>query len=159
MFYKCFRHLYAILSQWKNIIKTIKDPCTNIVYLPHHLVKNNRIFALEILPSKEMYSLIISQNTTTLISQQHFETLFPQLNLDLELIYLQPTILAKNFFKRFPTIKFWTTRWIWVISFFSLGLEQILWDRVVISMMKLYNIFSALATKLSQYGQKSNFNL
>ena len=103
MFYKCFRHLYAILSQWKNIIKTIKDPCTNIVYLPHHLAKNNRIFALEKLPSKEMYSLIISQNTTTLISQKHFETLFPQLNLDLEFIYLQPTILTKNFFKRFPT--------------------------------------------------------
>ena len=45
---------------WKGIIKTNNDSCTNIVYLDHYLVKNNRIATLEKLLSKEIYSLIIS---------------------------------------------------------------------------------------------------
>ena len=39
--------LMEIPNQWKRIIKTTNDSCTNIVYLSHHLVKNNRIVALE----------------------------------------------------------------------------------------------------------------
>ena len=63
--YKWFQLLHAIPSQWKRIIKTTDESCTNIVYLDYHLVKNNRIVALEKLDSKNFYSLIISQNMST----------------------------------------------------------------------------------------------
>ena len=36
--------------------------------LSHHLVKNNRMVALEKLHSKEIYSLIISQDMSTIFS-------------------------------------------------------------------------------------------
>ena len=81
MLYKWFQLCHAIPNQWKRIIKTINDFCTNIIYLSHDLVKNNRIVALEKLHSKEIYSLIISQNMSTPTSQQYFKTLFPHLNL------------------------------------------------------------------------------
>ena len=96
MLYKWFQLLHEISSQCKRIIKTTNDLCANMVYLDHHLVKNNRIDALEKLHAKEIYSLIISQDMSTPTSQQYFKTLFPHLNLDWKLIYLLPRILTKN---------------------------------------------------------------
>ena len=82
MFYKWCQLCHAIANQWKRIDKIINDSCTNIIYFSHHLVKNNRIAALEKLHSKEIYSLIISQDMSTPTSQQYFKTFFPNLNLD-----------------------------------------------------------------------------
>ena len=82
MFYKWFQLYHAIPNQWKKITKTTNGSCTNIVYLFHHLVKNDEIVALEKLYSKEIYSLIFSQNMSTPTSQQYFKTLFPHMNLD-----------------------------------------------------------------------------
>ena len=82
-------------NQWKSIIKTI-IVYLNIVYLDHHLVKNNRIVALEKLPLKEIFSLLISQNMSRSTSQQYCKTLFPHLNLDWKLIYFLLRILTKN---------------------------------------------------------------
>ena len=96
MFYKWFQLLHAIPNQWKSIIKTTNDSSTTIVYLGNHLTKNGRIIALEKLLSKEFYSLIILQNTSTPTSQQYFNILFPLLNFDWKLIYLLPRILTKN---------------------------------------------------------------
>ena len=96
MFYKWFQLLHAISNSWKKIIKITNDSCTNIVHPDHHLVKNNRIVALEKRPSKEIYSLLISQNRSAPSSQQYFKTLFSRLNFDWELIYLLPRILTKN---------------------------------------------------------------
>ena len=96
MFYKWFQLYHAIPNQWKRIIKTTNDSCTNIVYLSHHLVKNNRIVALEKLHSKEIYSLIISLNMSTPTPQQYFKTLFLHLNLCWKLIYLLSRILTKS---------------------------------------------------------------
>ena len=86
MFCKWCQLCHAIPNQWKRIIKTTNDSCTNIIYLSHHLVKNNRIVALEKLHSKKIYSLIVSQDMSTPISQQYFKTLFPHLNLEWKLI-------------------------------------------------------------------------
>ena len=90
MFFKWFQLYHAIPNQWKRIIKTTNVSCTDIIFLCHHLVKNNRIVALEKLHSKEISLLIISQNMDTPTSQQYFKTLFPHLNLDWKLIYLLP---------------------------------------------------------------------
>ena len=96
MFYKWLQLHHAIPNQWKKIIETTNGSCTNIVYLSHHLVKNNKTAALEKLHSKEVYSLIISQNMNTTTSQQYFKTFSPHLNLDWKLIYLLPRLLTKN---------------------------------------------------------------
>ena len=55
MFYKWFQLYYAVPNQLKRIVKTNNDFYTNIVYLDHPLVKDNRIAALEKLHSKEIY--------------------------------------------------------------------------------------------------------
>ena len=99
LFYKWFQLLHVIPNQWKRIIKITNDSCINIVYFEHHLVKNNRIVAMEKLYSKEIYSLIISQNMGTPTSQQCFKTLFLHLNLDWKLIYLLPRTLTKSTFQ------------------------------------------------------------
>ena len=52
--------------------------------------------ALEKLQSKEIYSLVISQNMRIPTLEQYFKTLFPHLNLDWKLIYLLPRVLTKN---------------------------------------------------------------
>ena len=54
MFCKWFQLYYAIPHQWKRIVKTTNDSCTNIVYPDHRFVKYNRIVALEKLHSKEI---------------------------------------------------------------------------------------------------------
>ena len=77
MFCKWCQLYHAIPNQWKRIIKITNDSCTNIIYLSHDLVKNNRIVALEKLHLKEIYSLIISEDMSTPASQQYFKTLFP----------------------------------------------------------------------------------
>ena len=51
MFYKWFQLYHEIPNQRKRIIKTTSGSCTNIVYLFHHLVKNNGIVLLEKLHS------------------------------------------------------------------------------------------------------------
>ena len=83
-------------KQCKRIIKIINYSCTKIVYLDHHLLKNNRIVALKKLHLEEVFSLLISQNMSTPTSQQCFKTLFLHLNLDWKLIYFLPRILTKN---------------------------------------------------------------
>ena len=67
MLYKRFQLLHAISNQLKRIIKTTNDSCTNIVCLDHHLVRNNRIVALEKLHSKEIYSYDFSKHEYTYI--------------------------------------------------------------------------------------------
>ena len=54
MFCKWFQLYHAIPHQWKRIVKTTNDSCTNIVYPDHRFVKCNRIVALEKLHSKEI---------------------------------------------------------------------------------------------------------
>ena len=150
MFYEWFQLLHAIPNQRKRIIKTTNDLSTTTVYFDHHLVKNNRIIALEKLPWKEIHSLIISQNMSTPTSQQHFKTLFPHLNLDWKIIYLLSQILIKNTSLRAFQYKVLNDVF-WIMSFSSLGLARLLCVYIEISMMKLYNIFSALANKLFHY--------
>ena len=120
--------------------------------LSHHLVKNNRMVALEKLHSKEIYSLIISQDMSTPTSKQYFQTLFPHLNLDWKLIYLLPRILTKNTSLSAFQYKVLNNVLYLNLKLFQFKLSTTSCVRIVISMLKLYNIFSASATKLFHYG-------
>ena len=94
---------------------------------------------------------------STPTSQQYFKNLFPYLNLDCKLIYLLPRILTKNTSLRAFQYKDLNNVLYLNHKIFEV-LVQLLWVRIVISMMKLYGIFST-ATKLFHYGQKSHFIL
>ena len=157
-----FRLLHEIIpKQWKRIIKTTNDSCSNIVYLSHHLVKNNRIVALEKLHSKETYSFYqnISQNMGTSTSQQYFKTFFPHWNLGWKLIYLLTRILTKNTSLRAFQYKVLNNVLYLNHKLSILRLVQLLCVSIIVSIVELYNIFSAIATKIPHYGQKSYFIL
>ena len=69
---------------------------TYVIYLDHHLTKNNLLLSLEKLTAKELYSILISKKSSIPTSQQFFNTLFPDLNLDWMLIYLLPREISRN---------------------------------------------------------------
>ena len=69
---------------------------TCVIYLDHHLIKNNLLLSLEKLTSKELYSILISKKNSILIAQQYFNSLFPDSNLNCKLIYVLPRKISRN---------------------------------------------------------------
>ena len=65
-----------------------KINCKNIIYLNHHLIKNNQILAIEKLIPKELYSLSIVLKNELPTSQKYFPNIFPNLQVDWKEIYL-----------------------------------------------------------------------
>ena len=53
--------------------------CKNIIYLNHHLIKNNQILAIEKFIPKELSSLFIVIKNELPTSQKHFCIIFPNL--------------------------------------------------------------------------------
>ena len=54
LYFKWFQLIYAIPKSWKLAILNDKGNCQNIVYLNHHLIKNNEILLIEKLIPKEL---------------------------------------------------------------------------------------------------------
>ena len=67
-----------------------KGNCKNIVYLNHHLIKNNQILTTEKFIPKELYSLSIVLKNELPTSQKHFRNIFPNLQVELKEICLLP---------------------------------------------------------------------
>ena len=67
-----------------------KGNCKNIVYLNHHLIKNNQILTIEKFIPKELYSLSIVLKNELPTSQKHFRNIFPNLQVELKEICLLP---------------------------------------------------------------------
>ena len=55
-----------------------------ILYLNHHLIKNNQILAIEKLILKELYSLSVILKNELLTSQKYFCNIFPNLQVSME---------------------------------------------------------------------------
>ena len=64
--------------------------------LARHLIKNDLLLSLEKLTSKELYSILISKKSSIPTSQQYFNSLFSDSNLDLKLIYLLPREINRS---------------------------------------------------------------
>ena len=54
LYFKWFQLIHAIPKSWKLAVLNDKGNCQNIVYLNHHLIKNNEILVIEKLILKEL---------------------------------------------------------------------------------------------------------
>ena len=70
--------------------------CKNIIYLNHHLIKNNQIFAIDKLIPKELYSLSIFLKNELHTSQKYFCSIFPNLQVEWKKIYLLPPKVSND---------------------------------------------------------------
>ena len=68
----------------------IKGNCKNIIYLNHHLIKNNQILPIEKLIPKELYSLSIVLKNELPTAQKYFSNIFRNLQVEWKEIYLLP---------------------------------------------------------------------
>ena len=102
-YFKWFYLLHAIPRHWKLAVLNDKGDCKNIIYLNHHLIKNNQILATEKLIPKELYSLSIVLKNELPMSQKYFCNIFPNLQVEWKEIYLLPRKVSidTNFFKVF----------------------------------------------------------
>ena len=96
---------------------------------------------------------------TTPTLQQYFTTLFLYLNLDWKLIYFLSRILTKNTCLKAFQYKFLNNELYLNHKLFPFKVSTTSFCFIVFSMMKLCNIFSAIAKNLFDYGDKSNFIL
>ena len=92
LYYKFSQMSHTIPKKWKQILRENgSEAC--VIYLDHHLIKNNLPLSLEKLTSKELYSMLISKKMHT-----HFtaNSLFPDSNIDWKLIYLLPRKISRS---------------------------------------------------------------
>ena len=89
-YFKWVQLTYAIPSPWELAALNDKGNCENIIYLNHHLVKNNQILAIEKLIPKELYYLCIVPKTELPMSQKYFCNIFSNLQVEWRKIYLFP---------------------------------------------------------------------
>ena len=73
MHFESFQLIHAIPKSWKKDIKADQGNRRNLLYLNHHLIKNNQIYSIEKLKPNELYSLSISLRNTVPTSQKYFE--------------------------------------------------------------------------------------
>ena len=74
----------------------IKEIAKNIIYLNHHLIKNNQILAIDKLIPKELYSLSIFLKNELPTSQKYFCNIFPNLQVEWKKIYLLPRKVSND---------------------------------------------------------------
>ena len=76
-YFKWVQLIHAIPRPWKSAALNDKGNCKNIIYLNHHLIKNNQILAIEKLIPKELYSLSIVLKNQLPTSQNIFAKFSP----------------------------------------------------------------------------------
>ena len=89
-YFKWFQLIHAIPRPWKLAVLNDKGTCKNIIYLNHHLIKNNQFLAIEKLISKELYSLSTALKNELPTSQKYFCNISSDLQVEWKEIYLLP---------------------------------------------------------------------
>ena len=71
-----FQLIHAIPRPWRVAVLNDKENCKNIIYLNHHLIKNNQILAIEkFIPKRTARFMYCSEKWTSYVSKiflQHF---------------------------------------------------------------------------------------
>ena len=93
MFFQWAQLKHAIPPRWKKITFDYNDINENDLCQNHHVVKRARILPLDKLSSKEIYSILISNNIRKPISNIYFEKLFENTTLDWNKVYLSPRLV------------------------------------------------------------------
>ena len=74
-YFKWIQLTQAIPRSWKKELSQDEGRCRNLLLLNHHLIKNNQLYLVEKLNSRELYSFsIYFKNAKP--SFQYFETIF-----------------------------------------------------------------------------------
>ena len=89
-YFKWYQVLNSIPNSWKKILLNDGGNCYNLLYLKHHLIKNNLILALEKLSPAELYSLLIVTRNSIPSSQKYHKDLFTAVDVEWKDIYLLP---------------------------------------------------------------------
>ena len=92
MFFQWAQLKHAIPPRWKKIIFDYSDINENDLCQNHRVVKRARILPLDKLSSKEIYSILISNNVSKPTSNNYFEKLFENTTLDWNKVYLSPRL-------------------------------------------------------------------
>ena len=81
---------------WKLAVLNDKGNCKNIIYLNHHLIKNNQILVIEKFIPKELYSLSIVLKNELPTSQKYFCNIFLNLEVEWKNIYVLPRKVSND---------------------------------------------------------------
>ena len=68
----------------------------NLVFQGHNLVKNHRIYCLNKLNRKEIFSILIESGDSKPSPQWYYNFFFQNSNLDWKTIYVLPRIVTKD---------------------------------------------------------------
>ena len=81
----------------ENIIKEDYENAINLIVHDHHLVKGARVIKLT---STEIYSILISRTQNKPSSNNYFENLYNDYNIDWTAIYTPPRLITNNTYLR-----------------------------------------------------------
>ena len=90
MYFKWFHLIHAIPESWKKDIKIDQGNFRNLLYLNHHLIKNNQIYFIEKLKANELYFLSVSLRNTVPTSKKYVENFSPNLYFIWKHVYILP---------------------------------------------------------------------
>ena len=96
LFFKWVQLCDSVPKNWKAILKASSESSDNLIYMDHHLIKQNRLLCLQKLDSKELYSIATLHNSTVPTSQKYFDSIFSESSLDWNLIYVLPRLTTKD---------------------------------------------------------------
>ena len=88
--------MHSVSKFWKDTLIGNSKNIKNLVFQGHHLRKNNQIYCLNKLNSKEIYGNSIELSDQKPSSQLYHKIFFQNLNLDWKTIYVLPHIVTKD---------------------------------------------------------------
>ena len=93
-YFKWLQLTQAIPRSWKKELSQDDGRCRNLLLLNHHLIKNNQLYLVEKLNSRELYSFSIYFKNAKPSSQLYFENYFCNDQLLWNDIYAMPRIVT-----------------------------------------------------------------
>ena len=86
--------IQAILRSWKTSIYDLAENNKNLIIQYEYLIKSQQIYCVNRLNSKEIYDNLIAENVTIRSSQQQYNNLFRDADLEWKISYILPRILS-----------------------------------------------------------------
>ena len=88
--------MHSIPKSWKDTFIVNSDIIKNLIFEGHHLIKNDQIYCLNKLNSKEIYNVLIESTDSKPSAQIYYNFFFQKSNLDWKTIYMLPRIVTKD---------------------------------------------------------------
>ena len=88
--------IHSIPKSWKDALIANLENIKNLVFEGHHLIKNHKIYCLNKLSSKEIYSILIESCDSKSSAQLWYKNIFQNSSLDWKTKYMLPRIVTKD---------------------------------------------------------------